>query len=154
MLMSSRPTVTTRGRVLGSASNTVRRPSGSRFVVTSPRGLWNSHARVRSRCGIGTPSTRTSSPGPTITAGVSNWTPLTATRPAAIRASASRREATPARAMTLATRSPVFAASGAPADASSGWVSADAPGRWASASSDVPSVASGITDRVILVAAA
>ena len=41
MLMSSRPIVISRGRSFGSTSNTVRRPSGSRLVVTTPAGLWN-----------------------------------------------------------------------------------------------------------------
>ena len=42
----------------------------------------------------------------TLSAGEEITLPLTATRPAAIQASASRREARPARAITLAMRSP------------------------------------------------
>ena len=56
MLMSSRPMVISRGRSFGSTSNTVRRPSGSRLVVTTPAGLWNRNSRVRSIGGISTPS--------------------------------------------------------------------------------------------------
>ena len=40
VLISRRPTLIRRGRSFGSASNTVGRPSGSRLVVTRPRGLW------------------------------------------------------------------------------------------------------------------
>ena len=105
VLISRRPTVTTRGISLGSASNTVGRPSGSIVVVTRPRILWNSHRRVRSRSGNGVPSTVTTSRLPTITAGLSSTLPLTATRPSVIQLSTSRREPSPARAMTLATRS-------------------------------------------------
>src|SRR5262249_36371126 len=47
----------------------------------------------------------TRSPAPTLSAGDVMMAPFTATRPAAIQVSASRREASPARAMTLATRS-------------------------------------------------
>jgi hypothetical protein len=39
VVMSRRPTVTTRGSSGGRASKTVRRPSGSRAVVTRPFGL-------------------------------------------------------------------------------------------------------------------
>ena len=46
--------------------------------------------------------------GVTLSAGEEITAPLTATRPAAIQASASRREARPARAITLAMRSPGF----------------------------------------------
>ena len=45
-------------------------------------------------------------PRPTLKAALVRTVPLTATRPAAIQASASRREQRPARAMTLAMRSP------------------------------------------------
>ena len=44
----------------------------------------------------------------TLSAGEAMTLPLTATRPAAIQASASRRDASPARAITLAMRSPGF----------------------------------------------
>ncbi len=89
----------------GRASNTVWRPSGSRAVVTTPRGLWNSHRRVRSRVGSGSPSIVMRSLGVTLTAGESRRWPFRVTRPSAIIASASRREATPARAIALAMRS-------------------------------------------------
>ena len=69
MLMSRRPIATTRGRSSGRLSNTVGRPSGSRAVVTRPRGLWNSHSRVRSRAGSGSPSTVILSLSVTLTAG-------------------------------------------------------------------------------------
>src|SRR5258707_8433000 len=46
------------------------------------------------------------SSGDTSSAGEAMGLPLTATRPAAIQASASRREQSPARAITLAMRSP------------------------------------------------
>ena len=46
-----------RGRCLGSTLNTVGRPCGSAWVVTSPRGLWNRNSRVRSRTSSGLPST-------------------------------------------------------------------------------------------------
>src|SRR5450830_1676848 len=52
------------------------------------------------------PSTAMRSDGVTLSAGEEITAPLTATRPAAIHASASRREASPARAITLAMRSP------------------------------------------------
>ena len=44
----------------------------------------------------------------TLSAGEAMTAPLTETRPAAIQASAWRREASPARAITLAMRSPSF----------------------------------------------
>ncbi len=55
--------------------------------------------------GNGLPSTMILSFGPTVNAGVSSIFPLTLTRPSAIHRSASRREQSPARAMTLAMRS-------------------------------------------------
>ncbi|VUF15970.1 hypothetical protein MTDSW087_05719 [Methylobacterium dankookense] len=121
VLMSSRPTATTRGRSSGSASNTVARPSGSRAVVTSPRGLWNSQSRVRSRAGSGSPSTVMRSESVTLTAGESSTWPFRVTRPARIIVSASRREAMPARAIALAMRSPskTVSASGAVSGAAS-----------------------------------
>jgi len=61
---------------------------------------------VRSRRGIGVPSITMRSEAVTLSAGEAIVAPLTDTRPAAIQASASRREASPARAMTLAMRSP------------------------------------------------
>jgi hypothetical protein len=61
---------------------------------------------VRSGAASGSPSTRTSSSSVTLKAGLESALPLTVTRPAAIQASASRREQTPARAMTLAMRWP------------------------------------------------
>ena len=105
MLRSSRPTVTTRGMSFGSAPKMVGRPCVSALVVTRPRGLWNRNSRVRSRCGSGLPSTAMLSFAPTLSAGDRITAPLTATRPASIQASASRREASPARAITLAMRS-------------------------------------------------
>ena len=60
---------------------------------------------MRSRCGSGLPSTLMRSDGFTLSAGELMVAPLTETRPAAIHASASRREASPARAITLAMRS-------------------------------------------------
>src|SRR5581483_10991803 len=48
------------------------------------------------------------SAGPTLSAGEAMVLPFTATRPPAIQASASRREQSPARAITLAIRSPAF----------------------------------------------
>ena len=83
-----------------------RRPCGSAWVVTSPRVLWNRNSRVRSRTGNGLPSTTTRSSGVTLRAGEVIFSPLTTTRPAAIQASASRRDASPARAIALAMRSP------------------------------------------------
>ena len=47
-MKSRRPTVTTRGRVLGSESKMVRRPCGSRAVTISPGDLWYRHSRARS----------------------------------------------------------------------------------------------------------
>ena len=87
----------------------VGRPWVSAEVVTSPRGLWNRKSRVRSRCGSGLPSTAMRSAAVTLSAGDVIVAPFTDTRPAAIQASASRREATPARAITLAMRSADFA---------------------------------------------
>jgi len=52
------------------------------------------------------PSTLTVSRAAMTTAGVVSTLPLTATRPSVIHFSASRREHSPARAMTFATRSP------------------------------------------------
>ena len=63
---------------------------------------------MRSRRGSGWPSTAMRSDGVTLSAGEEITAPLTETRPAAIQASASRREASPARAITLAMRSPGF----------------------------------------------
>ena len=105
MLMSSRPMVISRGRSFGSTSKTVRRPSGSRLVVTTPPGLWNRNSRVRSIGGISTPSSSILSDVLTLKAGEVSLTPLTFTLPSAISASASRREAMPARASRLAMRS-------------------------------------------------
>src|SRR6185312_14539557 len=85
---------------------TVRRPCGSRLVVTTPAGLWKRKSRVRSIAGIGVPSSSILSRGPTLKAGEASTVPLTRTRPAAISASASRREDMPARASRLAMRSP------------------------------------------------
>jgi hypothetical protein len=91
---------------LGSALKIVSRPSGSEWVVTSPRGLWYRNSRVRSRARNGAPSTSIWSAAETLSAGEEITAPLTATRPAAIQASASRREVRPTRAITLAMRSP------------------------------------------------
>ena len=55
--------------------------------------------------GNGLPSTTILSSGPTVKAGESSIFPLTLTRPSRIHRSASRREHSPARAMTLAMRS-------------------------------------------------
>ncbi len=60
---------------------------------------------MRSGGAISAPSTAILSPGPTLKAGLSSTRPLTLTRPAATIASASRREAMPARASRLAMRS-------------------------------------------------
>ncbi|GJD69153.1 hypothetical protein MMMDOFMJ_2079 [Methylobacterium gnaphalii] len=106
VLMSSRPTATTRGRSSGRTSKTVCRPSGSRAVVTTPRGLCRIQSRVRSRAGSGSPSTVMRSSSVTLIAGEVRAFPFRLTRPASIIASASRREAMPARAMALAMRSP------------------------------------------------
>ena len=108
MLMSSLPTLISRGRFFGSARKIVSRPSGSEWVVTSPRGLWYRNSRVRSRARSGAPSTTIRSAAVTLSAGEEITAPLTATRPAAIQASASRREARPTRAITLAMRSPGY----------------------------------------------
>lgn len=59
---------------------------------------------MRSRRGSGLPSTVTRSRVVTLIAGDEIVPPLTATRPAAIQSSASRREHRPARAITLAMR--------------------------------------------------
>jgi hypothetical protein len=56
--------------------------------------------------GSGWPSTSMRSELVTLHAGEAITAPLTATRPAAIHVSAARREHSPARAMTLAMRSP------------------------------------------------
>ena len=120
VLMSSRPIATTRGRSSGRLSNTVGRPCGSRAVVTSPRGLWKIHKRVRSRGGSGSPSIVMRSSAVTLTAGEASTSPLSVTRPSAIIASASRREAMPARAMTLAMRSSVGSGGGAGTSAARG----------------------------------
>src|SRR5690554_2866864 len=112
--MSRRPTVTTRGNPFGRTSKIVGRPSGSRVVVTTPAGLWKRNSRVRSTSGSGALSTSTRSVAETLNAGELSTLPFTFTRPSAIIASASRREATPARARRLAIRSPATApASGA-----------------------------------------
>src|SRR5262245_50920133 len=105
--MSSLPTLITRGRPSGSAPKIVSRPCGSEWVVTRPRGLWYRKSRVRSCARKGVPSTERRSAELTFSAGEVITAPLTDTRPAAIQASASRREARPARAITLAIRSPV-----------------------------------------------
>jgi hypothetical protein len=65
---------------------------------------------VRSFCGNGLPSTVIISVVLTLRAGDVIFWPLTDTRPASIHASASRREASPARAMTLAMRSDALGA--------------------------------------------
>ena len=104
--MSRRPIATTRGISSGITSNTVWRPSGSRAVVTRPRGLWKIQSRVRSRVGSGSPSTVMASESVTLIAGVSRTRPFSVMRPSAIIASTSRREAMPARAIALAMRSP------------------------------------------------
>ena len=92
---------------------TVGRPSGSRLVVTRPFGLWKSQRRVRSRAASGLPSTSIRSSAVTIVAGVSRTRPFSLTRPSAIIRSASRREQMPARAITLAMRSPLSEAGSA-----------------------------------------
>src|SRR5690606_33144195 len=74
-------------------------------------GLWNRQSRVRSAAGSGCPSTTIRSCAPTTKAGVSSRRPFTRTRPSAIQRSASRREHRPARARTLAMRSPLTSAS-------------------------------------------
>src|SRR3569623_3635702 len=104
--MSRRPPLLRRGKCLGRARKMVSRPSGSEWVVTSPRGLLHRNSRVRVRPGNGWPSTAMRSRGDTLRAGDVIALPLTETRPASIHASASRREASPARAITLALRSP------------------------------------------------
>ena len=88
--------------------------------MTSPRGLWKIHRRVRSRGGSGSPSTVMRSSAVTLTAGEASTSPLSVTRPSAIIASASRREAMPARAMTLAMRSSVGSGGGAGTSAARG----------------------------------
>src|SRR5262249_33836069 len=80
----------------------VGRPCGSALVVSNPRGLLNRKRRVRSRMGNGLSSTLIWSSGVTLSAGELITAPLTATRPAAIQVSASRREQRPARAIILA----------------------------------------------------
>src|SRR5579871_1695744 len=82
------------------------RPWGSLAEVTSPRGLCNRKSRAGSAAGKGLPSTRMRAAGPTTRAGLLSFLPSTMTRPAAIHASASRREQRPARAIRLAMRSP------------------------------------------------
>jgi hypothetical protein len=61
---------------------------------------------VRSAARTGRPSTVTRSAAVTFTAGLVSRSPFSDTRPSAIKRSTSRREATPARASTLAIRSP------------------------------------------------
>ena len=95
MSASSRPTGTMPGR-RSIRSTTVRRPWGSCAVVTTPAGLWR--RTYVSFCGrTRSPSTSTTSREPTAVFS-SPGAPFTRTRPALIRSSARRREATPARA--------------------------------------------------------
>ena len=85
----------------------VGRPCGSECVVTSPRGLLiEEQPRALARRAAAGRRRRYGRRRVTLSAGEAITAPLTATRPAAIQASASRREASPARAITLAMRSP------------------------------------------------
>ena len=67
---------------------------------------------MRSRSASGLPSTVTLSSSVTFSAAEARTLPFTRTRPAAIHSSASRREHSPARAITLAMRSPSWSFSG------------------------------------------
>ena len=94
MLMSRRPTATTRGMSSGRDSNTVGRPSGSRAVVTRPRGLWKIHRRRLA--GSFSPSISMRSSFVTLTAGEASTVPFSVTRPS--RSSPPRRAGGDARA--------------------------------------------------------
>ena len=115
VLMSRRPTAIQREPFRrGRDSNTVGRPSGSSRVVTSPSGLLYSSTRAGSVRALATktlPSSSTRSPLQT------DWpvratSPLTFTRPWAMRSSSARREPRPAWASTLCRRSSALAAAG------------------------------------------
>ena len=106
VLMSSRPIDTTRGSWERSLPNTVGRPSGSWFETTSPPGLWYRQSLVASFCGSGWPSIRITSLSVTLVAAEVSTLPFIFTRPSPISRSASRLEQMPARAITLAMRSP------------------------------------------------
>src|SRR5688572_16191812 len=108
VLMSRRPIAIQRAPLsAGRASKMVGRPSGSSRVVTSPSGLLYISTRAGSVSALATnwrPSSSILSPLLTLmpTCAVS---PLTLTRPSAMRCSSARREPRPAWARTLCRRS-------------------------------------------------
>src|SRR5262245_48355503 len=110
-LRSSLPTLTHRPG--GRLSNTVRRPSGSLRVTSSPTGLWYRSTRILEKlfAFTGLPSTRTASPGLALSPSLAT-SPFTVTRPAAIQPSISRREPRPAAASNFCSRSAVGASGG------------------------------------------
>src|SRR4249919_3324883 len=108
VLMSRRPIAIQRAPLsAGSASKMVGRPSGSSRVVTSPSGLLYISTRDGSVSALATklrPSMSTLSPLP-IDMPTCATSPLTLTRPSAMRCSSARREPRPACARTLCRRS-------------------------------------------------
>src|SRR5207342_2478930 len=108
VLMSRRPIAIQRAPLsAGSASKMVGRPSGSSRVVTSPSGLLYIRTRDGSVSALATklrPSISTLSPLP-IDMPTCATSPLTLTRPSAMRCSSARREPRPACARTLCRRS-------------------------------------------------
>src|SRR6185437_7223605 len=101
---SSRPTGYSR-RALGTSATTVGRPWGSRAVETTPRGLWTAYtARWPFDTRTCRPSTATGMLPSTSRAGSRTTSSPTVTRPANTSCSEARREATPAWARYLASR--------------------------------------------------
>src|SRR5688572_15874549 len=116
VLMSRRPIAIQRAPLsAGSASKIVGRPSGSSRVVTSPSGLLYISTRDGSLRALATkvlPSSSILSPPVTLMPTCAT-SPLTLTRPSAMRCSSARREPSPAWARTLCKRSSSFGASAA-----------------------------------------
>src|SRR5690606_37224560 len=108
VLMSRRPIAIQRAPFsAGRDSKIVGRPSGSSRVVTSPSGLLYISTRGGSVSALATklrPSSSIRSPPRTL---IPTWatSPLTRTRPSAMRCSSARREPSPACASTLCSRS-------------------------------------------------
>ena len=88
------------------SSATVGRPCGSRIVVTTPRGLCSRRYVGCVGGASATPLTSTRSPSSTSVPNLVTTRPLTCTDPAAINSSACLREATPAFAKYLLSRTP------------------------------------------------
>ena len=102
-MRSSRPTLTTRGRPGGKWAKTVGRFFVARRGHQARPACDKEQARRFAPARLAVHDDPVV--GPTVKAGVLNVCPLTLTRPSAIQRSASRREHSPARAITLATRS-------------------------------------------------